>query len=253
MAFHPQWPATREVYLSYTRTPGGRRSGADLPGLADRVLTSVVSRFKSTDGTTLDTHGRRDPQGRAAVHQPQGRHDPVRPRRLSVLRPRRRRRRQRPVRLGPEPRARCSARSCASTSTQPGGQYNVPADNPFVGERRRPRRDLVVRPPQPVPLELRHGHRRPVGRRRRPGHLGGDRSRGQGRQLRLEHLRGLSHAAAAPRRCATRPGCIDPIVEHPRTEAQSITGGARLPRQRDAEPGRARTSTATTSPATSGR
>jgi glucose/arabinose dehydrogenase len=40
MAFHPAWPATPEAFLSYTRsTPR---------------LQSVVSRFRSTDGRTLD-------------------------------------------------------------------------------------------------------------------------------------------------------------------------------------------------------
>jgi glucose/arabinose dehydrogenase len=40
MAFHPQWPAVPEAFLSYTR--------------ASPRLQSVVSRFRSADGRTLD-------------------------------------------------------------------------------------------------------------------------------------------------------------------------------------------------------
>lgn len=46
MAFHPDFPATPEVYLSYTRTG---------PSSVQRPLTSVISRFLSRDGgATLD-------------------------------------------------------------------------------------------------------------------------------------------------------------------------------------------------------
>ena len=58
-----------------------------------------------------------------------------------------------------EHRRRCSARSCASTSTattpgDPARNYAIPPDNPFVGARRR-RRDLGLRPAQPLAHQLR--------------------------------------------------------------------------------------------------
>ena len=58
-----------------------------------------------------------------------------------------------------------------------GRPYTIPPDNPFVGPGRRPGRDLVLRPAQPVALHVRPGHRRPVDRRRRPERGGGGRLR----------------------------------------------------------------------------
>ena len=73
------------------------------------------------------------------------------------------------------PRTRsCSwARCCASTSTWPSATA-IPADNPFVGED-PPRRDLGLRPAQPLALLLRPRHRRPLHRRRGPERARGDR------------------------------------------------------------------------------
>ena len=77
-----------------------------------------------------------------------------------------------------------------------GAPYTVPAGNPFVGGRVR--RDLGLRPAQPVPVLLRQHERRPAAVRRRPEHLrggqlcpdvGGARPR---RQLRLGLPRGSS-------------------------------------------------------------
>ena len=53
------------------------------------------------------------------------------------------------------------------------GGYTIPPDNPFVGTHRRPRRDLRLRPAQPVSLLVRPRERRPADRRRRPGRRGG--------------------------------------------------------------------------------
>ena len=47
--------------------------------------------------------------------------------------------------------------------------YTIPADNPFVGQAGRTRRDLDVRAAQPVAVLVRPRDRRPVDRRRRPG------------------------------------------------------------------------------------
>ena len=55
-------------------------------------------------------------------------------------------------------------------------RYAIPSDNPFVGVDRR-RRDLGVRPAQPVADQLRPCDRQPLDRRRRPGSLGGGRPR----------------------------------------------------------------------------
>ncbi|HEU4728374.1 MAG TPA: PQQ-dependent sugar dehydrogenase [Kofleriaceae bacterium] len=56
MAFHPEWPTRREVYLSYTRTvvTGTDPAPPTCPNQTNPV-TSVLARFKSTDnGATLD-------------------------------------------------------------------------------------------------------------------------------------------------------------------------------------------------------
>ena len=88
-------------------------------------------------------------------------------------------------------------------------QYSIPADNPFAGPGRRPRRDLRVGPAQPLPRLLRPLHGRPHHRRRRRRAAGGDRlqarGRGPGRQLRLALLRGDAGARrAAPSRTTRR-------------------------------------------------
>ena len=72
-------------------------------------------------------------------------------------------------------------------------RYRIPADNPFVGTRRA-RRDLGLRPAQPVARQLRPAHRRPVDRRRGPGPLRGGRPcrQRQGAQLRLAPGRGTT-------------------------------------------------------------
>src|SRR6476469_7723732 len=44
MAFHPSWPSKKELYLSYTVT------GTD----PSTPLTSIISRVRSTDGSTFD-------------------------------------------------------------------------------------------------------------------------------------------------------------------------------------------------------
>src|SRR4051812_41583099 len=55
MAFHPQWPTRREVYLYYTRTPAAGDPTPVCPPAMTSQLISVVSRFQSNDGTKLDT------------------------------------------------------------------------------------------------------------------------------------------------------------------------------------------------------
>ena len=119
--------------------------------------------------------GDRDPP--PGQRQPQRRPAAV-PRQPPLLRHRRRRLRRRPAQQRPEQGRACSASCCGSTRGPRGGRpYSVPADNPFVGKP-GPRRDLQLRPAQPVPLLLRHGQRRAAAdrdRRRRPEPLRGAR------------------------------------------------------------------------------
>src|SRR6516165_5389994 len=69
----------------------------------------------------------------------------------------------------------------------PGLNYHIPADNPFVGQPGAG--DLCAGPAQSLAAELRpcDGHLR-----HRPGHLGRDRHPPKRRQLRLESFRGAS-------------------------------------------------------------
>ena len=69
---------------------------------------------------------------------------------------------------------RCSAR--CSGSGRGGRRLRDPSRQPVRGQR-RPRRDLGVRPAQPVPVLVRPRHRRPHDRRRRRGNGRGDRLR----------------------------------------------------------------------------
>ena len=100
----------------------------------------------------------------------------------------------------------------------------------------REARDLVVRAAQPVAVRLRHRDRRPVDRRRRPEPVGRGRPaprrrrRRQGRQLRLERLRG---DAPVQRRPARRPTPRRPIWEYPHGD-DGLLGQRRrrVPRQR---------------------
>ena len=75
-----------------------------------------------------------------------------------------------------EHRTRCSARSCASTSTTP--TQAAPGNLTGAGDPAH----LGLRPAQPVALQLRPRHRRPLHRRRRPGRVGRDRRRAEGRR-----------------------------------------------------------------------
>ena len=100
-------------------------------------------------------------------------------------------------------RPACSARCCASTSpASPTNGYTHPARQPRLhdgqsADHQRVAGNLVVRPAQPLALQLRQRrprrHRRPRDRRRRPGRPRGDRlrtGRARRQQLRLERLRG---------------------------------------------------------------
>ena len=156
----------------------------------------------------------------------------VRPRRLPLHRPRRRRRRGDPDGQRPGHRRPCSARSCASTRDRRRGRpaYAIPAGNPFAdGEDGAPEIWLYgVRNPWRFIFDTATGDLW-VGRRR-PERAGGDRPapghgrlrRRQGRQPRLEprwRARTPSTAARTP------PGAVLPIYEYTHDDGCSVTGG----------------------------
>ena len=123
-------PPTGDLaYVNYTDTAGD---------------TDIAEFPVDADGAVRLAAAPRDARDRPALRQPQRRRPRVRPRRHAVHRHGRRRSRRRPGAPRAATSPRCSARCCASTR-RPSGDlpYTVPADNPFVGQRRRARRDLV--------------------------------------------------------------------------------------------------------------
>ena len=168
-----------------------------------------------------------DPDHRPAVPEPQRRQHRLRPRRLPVHRHRRRRRRRRPGQPRPEPGPRCSARCSASTST---GRRRpaLPRSRATRTSGGRPGRDLVAGPAQPVALDVRPRHRRPLDRRRRPGPLGGDRPLLDGAAAAAARTTagGSSRAATATGRRRAARGRQDPADRRvlPRGRC-SVTGG----------------------------
>ena len=154
-----------------------------------------------------------------------------------------------PRQPGAEPEHRCSARSCASTST--GGQpYAIPADNPFAA-RRRPARDLRARLPQPVALLVRPADRPALRRRRRPERSRGDRHR----RAAAATTAGASWRATAassrrPAATARTSRCRSPTYAHDR-RALLDHRRLRLSRARASRRCSAPTSTATSAPARS--
>ena len=145
---------------------------------------------------------RRRPRERHADHhhrpdhlqQPQGRLARLRTRRISLYRDRRWRQRRHPLGsaqdinslLGKILRIDVHGDDFPGDPTR---NYAVPADNPFVGVGRS-RRNLCARLAQPVAAELRPRARRLLHRRCRPGPMGRDQYRPEGRQLRLARVRG---------------------------------------------------------------
>ena len=85
--------------------------------------------------------------------QPQGRPDPVRPRRPALRGLRRRRWRRRPGRQRPEPRPH--PRQDRPHRPAAGGGYAIPRGQPVPRPLGRARRDLRLRPAQPLPLLVR--------------------------------------------------------------------------------------------------
>jgi hypothetical protein len=92
-----------------------------------------------------------------------------------------RRRRRRTTSTGqrqrPEPRLAARQDPADRPGVRAGGRVPDPASNPFSEPRGGARRDLRLRPAQPVAVLVRPPDRRPVDRRRRPGPGRGDRLR----------------------------------------------------------------------------
>ena len=135
--------------------------------------------------------------------------DPERPARLAAAhRPRRRARGQEPARPTP-----------------------IPDGNPFARRRRRAR-GVGLRAAQPVAVQLRPRHRRPVDRRRRPGRGRGDRLPA-GRPA--APARGAAPTSAGRRSRATAastadsaPEGVDPADLHLRPRRRAVLGHRRL-------------------------
>ena len=147
-------------------------------------------------GPTRGSRRTRDRDPPPGQRQPQRRPAAV-PRRPALLRHRRRRLRRRSAQQRPEQGE--PARQAAAH--RPAPQRRPALLGPgrqSLRRQARPRRDLLLRPAQPLPLLLRHDQRRAApdrDRRRRPEPLRGarlhDPRRRQRRQLRLGRLRGL--------------------------------------------------------------
>ena len=140
-----------------------------------------------------------------AVRQPQRRQPGVRPRRLPLHRHGRRRGRRRPRqhRADADDAARQDAAHRRRRATRPTAT-RIPPDNPDFthgrsADHQRAAGDLVVRPAQPLALQLRRRrprrHRRAGHRRRRPGRARGDRLRA-GRARRPATTAGASFEGA---------------------------------------------------------
>jgi uncharacterized repeat protein (TIGR03806 family) len=223
-AFHPQWPARREAYLSYTRNVAAGDPQPPVCTNSGFPFTSVIARFQSTNnGASLDA----GPDEVLKVGQPYANHnggtiqfgldgmlyfglgdggsgnDPCGSgQKLGSL-------------LGKILRIDVNA---------PAGSYNVPPDNPFAGAANA----------RPEIWSL--GHRNPF-------RWSFDRGSGElwvgdvgqdtweevdrvvkGGNYGWSTCEGFHRRGSTTALCST-PGLLDPIVEHPRTEARSITGG----------------------------
>jgi uncharacterized repeat protein (TIGR03806 family) len=223
MAFHPMWPARRELYLSYTRTPAPADPAPVCPGTTTHPLTSILGRFLSSDGG--NTFGPADEILR--VGQPFANHNGG------------------TINFGPDGYLYFGLGDggsgddpCASGQNlssllgkmlrldinTPAGMYKVPADNPFVTN------------PTASDEIWSYGFRNPF--RWSFDQATGDMWVGDVGQSAWEEIdlvtkggnygwkicEGRHRRGSTTALCNT-PGMIDPVVAHPRSDAQSITGG----------------------------
>lgn len=224
LAFHPGWPTKREAYLSYTRSPVAGDPAPPTCTGSGNPFTSVVARFQSTNGGQSLNVG---PDEILRQGQPYTNHNGG------------------TIQFGLDGMLYLGLGDGGSGDDPCGsgqnlgswlgkilridvnaaaGAYSVPPDNPFVGDPTA-RKEIWS-----------YGHRNPWrwSFDRASGDLWvGD--VGQGAWEEIDHVvkggnygwklcEGFHRRGSLTALCNT-PGLIDPVVEHPRSEAQSITGG----------------------------
>jgi len=224
LAFHPQWPARREAYLSYTRNVVGGDPAPPTCSGSGAPFTSVVSRWKSTNnGTSLNV----GPEEVIKVGQPYANHDGG------------------TIQFGPDGMLYFGLGDggsgddpCASGQNlgmllgkmlrvdvgNGTGAYTVPADNPFVGTAgarpeiwaygfRNPWRWSFDQASGELWVgEVGQNTWEEVDRVVKGGNYG------------WKTCEGFHRRGSTSMLCNT-PGMSDPVVEHGRGEARSITGG----------------------------
>ena len=243
LAFRPTFATDGRLFVNYT----------------DRDGNTVVSEFRAPDPAA----DRADPGSERVllrIDQPYANHNggalAFGPDGLLWIAHGRRRLRRRPARQRPAPRH--PPRQAAAHRPSPGGRRPVrhPGRQPVRRRAggRRARRDLGLRPAQPVALLVRPGDRRPVDRRRRPGHAG-RRSTAAGRRRRAApnfgwNIDGGDALLRAGRRL--RPGRASslPVAEYGHDAGLLGHRRLRLPRRGRRRAGAARTSTPTTAAGT---
>ena len=209
------WPSIR----SSRRTAGSSSTTRARPDGA----TVIAEYSPSADPNVATARRRSSCSRRPALRQPQRRDDRVRPRRLPLHRPRRRRLGQRPRQPRAE-RRRAARQDPADRRRSAGGGLHDPPDNPFAGAT--PGRDEIyaigLRNPFRFSFDRQTGELWSATSARRAG---GDRHR---------HARART-SAGAPSRARTAPtssppapptGFTRPIAEYDHTGGRcSVTGG----------------------------
>jgi len=225
MAFHPQWPSRREIFLSYTRTPKPSGDPAPVcPNHTTAVLTSVIARLAvAPNGTAIGA----TPDEVLTVGQPFTNHKggTIRFGHDGFLY----------LGLGDGGDADDTCGSGQNLNTllgkilrididAPAGTYNIPATNPFITTPNA-RKEIWS-----------WGHRNPF--RWSFDQATDDLWVGDVGQNAWEEIdqvvaggnygwnvcEGFHKRGSTTALCGT-PGLSDPVVEHPRDEARSITGG----------------------------
>jgi uncharacterized repeat protein (TIGR03806 family) len=223
-AFHPQWPTKREAYLSYTRNVVSGDPAPPTCSGSGNPFTSVVSRFASSNGGVSLNVG---PDEILKVGQPYDNHDGgnLQFGLDGMLY----------FGLGDGGSGNDPCGSGQSLTTllgkmlrldinAPAGMYKIPADNPFATSTTA-RKEIWS-----------YGHRNPWrwSFDKSSGELWvGDVGQGtweeidrvvKGGNYGWKTCEGLHRLGSTTELCNT-PGLLDPVVEHGRADAQSITGG----------------------------
>ena len=223
MAFHPQWPTKHEAYLSFTRAVAAGDPTPICASTTAQAMTSIIARVQSMTGEMLDGA----PDEILKVGQPFTNHKGG------------------TINFGPEGYLYFGLGDggsgddpCGSGQNKntllgkilrfdvnaPAGMYKIPTDNPFVG---------VANVKQEI---WSYGHRNPFRWSFDQGT--GDLWLGEVGQNTWEEIDRVTkggnygwnvcegfHRRGSTTQLCNMPGLIDPIVEHPRADAQSITGG----------------------------